>query len=105
MSDKELVLTTLNNLPKQWESFLQSICGRGSLPTFDRLWTDCTQEELKLGIRGVEDSSEENHALALHTKRGGKFKETSDKHSKMKSLHQTQVIIKEEMFLNSVLQM
>jgi hypothetical protein len=74
MSDRELVLTTLNNLPKHWEPFLQSISGRESLPTFDRLWTDCTQEELRLRNRGVEDSPEENHALALHTKIGGKFK-------------------------------
>jgi hypothetical protein len=74
MSDRELVLTTLNNLPKHWESFLQSISGRESLPTFDRLWTDCTQEELRLRNRGVEDSPEENHTLALHTKKGGKFK-------------------------------
>jgi hypothetical protein len=74
MSDRELVLTTLQNLPKSWEPFLQSISGREALPTFDRLWTDCTQEELRLRNRGVEDSSEENHALALHTKKGGKFK-------------------------------
>jgi hypothetical protein len=74
MSDRELVLTTLNNLPKTWEHFIQSISGREALPTFDRLWTDCTQEELRLRNRGVEDSSKENHALALHTKKGGKFK-------------------------------
>jgi hypothetical protein len=74
MSDRELVLTTLQNLPKSWEPFIQSISGREALPTFDRLWTDCTQEELRLRNRGVEDSSEENHALALHTKKGGKFK-------------------------------
>jgi hypothetical protein len=43
MPNRELVLTTLNNLPKSWEPFLQSISGRESLPTFDRLWTDCTQ--------------------------------------------------------------
>jgi hypothetical protein len=74
MSDRELVLTTLNNLLKMWAPFLQSISGREALPTFDRLWTDCTQEELRLRNRGVEDSSKENHALALHTKKGGKFK-------------------------------
>jgi hypothetical protein len=28
ISDRELVLTTLNALPKHWEPFLQSICGR-----------------------------------------------------------------------------
>ena len=74
MSDRELVLSTLNNLPNHWEPFLQCINGRESLPTFDRLWTDCTQEELRLINRGVEDSPEENHALALHTNKGGKFK-------------------------------
>jgi hypothetical protein len=42
ISDRELVLTTLNNLPKHWEPFLQSIGGRKQLPTFDHLWTDCT---------------------------------------------------------------
>ena len=74
MSDRELVLSTLNNLPKHWEPFLQSISGRESLPTFDRLWTDCTQEKLRIRNRGVEDSPQENHALALHTKKGGRFK-------------------------------
>jgi hypothetical protein len=40
MSDRELVLTTLQNLPKSWEPFIQSISGREPLPTFERLWTD-----------------------------------------------------------------
>jgi hypothetical protein len=48
ISDRELVLATLNNLPKHWEPFLQIISGREQLPTFDRLWTDCTQEEIGL---------------------------------------------------------
>ena len=74
MSDRELVLTTLQNLPKTWEPFIQNISGRKALPTFERLWTDYTQEELRLRNRGVEDSSEENRTLALHTKKGGKFK-------------------------------
>jgi hypothetical protein len=74
MSYREIALTSLNNLPKHWEPFLQSISGRESLPTFYRLWTNCTQEELRLRNRGVEDSPEENHALALHTKKGGRFK-------------------------------
>ena len=56
MFDRKLVLTTLQNLPKSWEPFLQSISGRETLPTFERLWIDCTQEELRLRNRGVEDS-------------------------------------------------
>jgi hypothetical protein len=43
MSDRELVLSTLKNLLKHWEPFLQSISGREIIPTFDRLWTYCTQ--------------------------------------------------------------
>jgi hypothetical protein len=54
MSDKELLLSTLNNLPKHWEPFLQSMSAREKLPTFDHLWTDSTQEELTLRNRGVE---------------------------------------------------
>jgi hypothetical protein len=100
MSDRELVLTTLQNLPKSWEPFLQSISGREALPTFDRLWTDCTQEELRLRNRGVEDSSEENHALALHTKKGGKFKRNFRKTFKGEKSSSNQVI-KEEMFQKS----
>jgi hypothetical protein len=99
MYDREIVLSTLNNLPKHWEPFLQSISGRESLPTFDRLWTDCTQEELRLRRRGVEDSPDENHALLHFIQRKEEdSKETSDKHSEMRSLHQPQVIIREEMF-------
>jgi hypothetical protein len=56
-----------------WKS-IQSMSGRETLPTFERLWIDCTQEELRLINRGVEDYPEENHALALHTRKGGKFK-------------------------------
>jgi hypothetical protein len=78
ISDRELVLTTLNNLPKHWEQFLQSMSGRENIPTFDRLWTnwtDCNQEEIRLGARGVKHSPhDDNHVLALHTKKGGRFK-------------------------------
>jgi hypothetical protein len=42
ISNKELVMNTLNALPRHWEPFLQSISGRAELPTFDCLWIDCT---------------------------------------------------------------
>jgi hypothetical protein len=65
-------LTTLNALRRHWEPFLQSISGREELPTFDHLWIDCTQEEIRLIAIGVEDSPhDENHALSFHTKKGG----------------------------------
>jgi hypothetical protein len=78
ISDRELVLTTLNALPKHWEAFLQSISGREQLPTFDRLWTNCTQEEIRLTARGVEDSPhDDNRDISLHTKKGGRNKRNS----------------------------
>jgi hypothetical protein len=73
ISDRELVMTTLNALPRHWEPFLQSISGRADLPQFDHLWTDCTQEETRLIARGVQDSHlDDNQALASHARKGNK---------------------------------
>jgi hypothetical protein len=47
ITDRELVMITLNALPSHWEPFIQSISGRADLPQFDRLWADCTQEDQK----------------------------------------------------------
>jgi hypothetical protein len=78
ISDRELVLTTLNAFSRHWEPFLQSISGRSELPNFDRLWTDCTQEEIRLIARGVQDSPhDDNHALAFHTKKGKRINRRS----------------------------
>jgi hypothetical protein len=43
------------------------------LPDFDRLWTDCTQEEARLeskNDRKHKGNSDENQALVAHTKKG-----------------------------------
>jgi hypothetical protein len=73
ISNRELVLTTLNALPRRWEPFLQSITSRANLPQFDSLWTDCTQEETKLIARGVQVSRlDDNQALASHARKGNK---------------------------------
>jgi hypothetical protein len=44
ISDREIVMLTLNGLPSHREPFIQSISGRSKLPKFDRLRADCTQE-------------------------------------------------------------
>ena len=41
----EFVMTTLNGLPRSWGSFIQGICARRKLITFNRLWEECSQEE------------------------------------------------------------
>jgi hypothetical protein len=71
ITDRELVMITLNALPRHCEPFLQSISGRAYLPEFDCLWTYCTQEETKLIARGVQESHhDDNEALASYAKRG-----------------------------------
>jgi hypothetical protein len=38
---EEMVMTTLNGLPRSWDAFIQGICSRKKLPKFSRLWEDC----------------------------------------------------------------
>ena len=41
----EFVMTTLNDLPRSWDSFIQGICSRRNLVTFSRSWEEFSQEE------------------------------------------------------------
>jgi hypothetical protein len=75
VQDVELVNVALRGLPRSWEPFVQGICARDKFPDFDRLWTDCIQEETQLVSRDdmdgvVKSSSDENQALAAHTRKG-----------------------------------
>ena len=65
-------MTILNGLPPSWESFIQTISGWTKLPKFDKLWTDCTQEETRIAARQRLHGSqvEENQAFITHAKRG-----------------------------------
>jgi hypothetical protein len=48
------VNVALRGLPRSWEPFVQGICAREKLPGFDRLWTDCIQEETRLESRMMD---------------------------------------------------
>ena len=41
----EIVMNTLNGLPRAWDSFIQGICTKKKLVKFNRLWEECSQEE------------------------------------------------------------
>jgi hypothetical protein len=45
----ELVRTTLNGFSKTWESFVQGIMAREHMPSWERLWDEFVQEELRVG--------------------------------------------------------
>ena len=48
MKNAEIVMNTLNGLPRSWDSFIQGICARINLVTFSRLWEECSQEEARI---------------------------------------------------------
>ena len=41
----ETVMTTLNRIPRSWDSFIQGIYARIKPITFSRMWEECSQEE------------------------------------------------------------
>ena len=45
IEEAELVMTTLNGLPKSWDSFIRGICSRSKLTKFSRLWEDLSKKK------------------------------------------------------------
>jgi hypothetical protein len=79
VDDAELVTTTINGLPSSWDAFVQGICARRKLPKFDKLRTDCVQEESRLTSKVQKTNDEENQGLVAQVK---KRKESRKKSSK-----------------------
>jgi hypothetical protein len=69
VEEDELVMTTLNGLPKSWESFIHGIYSRRKLTKFNRLWEDCTQEQARLAAR-EEKIGYDDQALETHERKG-----------------------------------
>jgi hypothetical protein len=72
LSPAEIVRSALKGFPKEWDPFIAGIVARENLPSWDRLWDDCCQEEIHRGKDVDEDEDEEN--LALTSKRGTRGK-------------------------------
>ena len=69
MENVEIVMTTLNGLPRTWDSFIQWICARKKLVKLRRLWEECSQEESRIAAR-EEKMGSEDQALTVHSKKG-----------------------------------
>ena len=50
LENAEIVMTTLNGLPRLWDSFIQGICAKKKLVKFSRLWEECSQEEARIVV-------------------------------------------------------
>ena len=68
LENLEIVMTTLNGLPRSWDSFIQGICARKNLVKFSRLWEECSQEEALI-IAQEEKMGSEYQALIVHSKK------------------------------------
>jgi hypothetical protein len=67
--EEELVRIALNGYGKQWDVFVKCVVGHEKMPTWERLWDDFIQEEIREGSQREEkrkkSEDEENLALAL----------------------------------------
>ena len=51
VENAEIVMTTLNGLPRTWDSFIQGICARKKFVKFNRLWEEFSQEEARIAAQ------------------------------------------------------
>ena len=65
--DKELSIYIVHGLSNSWETFVQTMTGRDTLPSYDHLWSDCTEEEARLMAKNGE-TRDEDQALATRWK-------------------------------------
>ena len=65
--DKELSIYIVHGLQNTWETFVQTVTGCDTLPGYDRLWSDCTEEEPRLMATNGE-TRDEDQALAARWK-------------------------------------
>ena len=68
VEEVEIVMTTLNGLPRDWEAFIRGICSRRKLTKFRKLWEECVQEEERVAAREEMLNDSEDQALTAHTK-------------------------------------
>ena len=62
-------MTTLNGLPRTWDSFIQGICARKKLVKFSRLWEEFSQEEARIAARDEKLGSEDQAFIVQSKKR------------------------------------
>jgi hypothetical protein len=70
LDEYELIMTTLNGLPRPWDAFIQTICARKEELHFESMWEECIEEEERVANREAVLSRDEYQALATHTKGG-----------------------------------
>ena len=86
VEEGEIIMTTLNGLPRSRDSFIQGICVRRKLISFSRFQEECRQEEARLITREENMGATKDQALTTHTRINYRKKENHH-HNKMKDSH------------------
>ena len=79
-------MTTLNGLPRTWDSFIEGICDRKKLVKFSRIWEECSQEEAWIAAQ-EEKMGSEDQALMVHSKTHSKSTRKKNHHFRGKHSH------------------
>jgi hypothetical protein len=65
--DRDMVSFARLGFPKSWENFIDAVSGKEKLLDWERLWSDCVQEEIRKQTRSgshvKQEAKEENFAL------------------------------------------
>ena len=75
VEEGEIVMTTLNGLPRSWDSFIQGICAIRKLISFSILREECAQEEARLMRRKENMGATNDQAFTVHTRKNFKKKD------------------------------
>jgi hypothetical protein len=75
--EEELVCIALNGFGKQWDVFVKCVVGREKMPTWERLWDDFTQEEIREGSQRGEYKKKMKTTLPWQQRDKGKSKKNS----------------------------
>ena len=51
VEEVKIVMTTLNNILREWDSFITQICSRRNLTKLKKIWEECVQEEGRIENR------------------------------------------------------
>lgn len=80
IDDGDIFLVALNGILVSWEPLIQGISAQNNQTSFDRLWSDCVQEEGRVLTRS-DPQNEENQSLATHARKhkGRRFPYKKDK--------------------------
>ena len=77
-------MTTLNGLPREWDSFIRGICARRKLTKVNKLWEECVQAEGRTINKEEKLNDNEDQALTTNTNNGS-FKRKSQGSSPKRS--------------------